>query len=132
MKTVFTNGCFDVLHKGHIHFLRNASELGGKLIVGLNSDRSVRELKGERRPVNDEEAREVNLLDLPWVDQVIVFDELTPERLIREVKPDVLVKGADYTIEEIVGADYVTSCGGIVELLPILPGYSTTKLVDQL
>jgi len=128
---VFTNGCFDLLHPGHIHQLREAKKLGDFLIVGLNSDASVRRLKGEGRPLLSADARRELLLAIRYVDAVIVFDEDTPEVLIREVQPDVLAKGAEYTEEDIVGAEFVQSCGGRVVRIPMLAGYSTTDLIAR-
>jgi len=128
---VFTNGCFDLLHPGHIHQLREAKKLGDFLIVGLNSDASVRRLKGEGRPLLSADARRELLLAIRYVDAVIVFDEDTPEALIREVQPDVLAKGAEYTEEDIVGAEFVQSYGGRVVRIPMLTGYSTTDLIAR-
>ena len=128
---VFTNGCFDLLHPGHIHQLREAKKLGDFLIVGLNSDASVRRLKGEGRPLLSADARRELLLAIRYVDAVIVFDEDTPEVLIREVQPDVLAKGAEYTEEDIVGAEFVQSYGGRVVRIPMLTGYSTTDLIAR-
>ena len=131
-KIVFTNGCFDVLHPGHIYLLRKAKELGDYLFVGLNSDESVKRLKGERRPIFKEEARKEILLALRFVDKVVIFDEDTPLELIKAVKPDFLVKGAEYAEEEIVGADFVQSYGGKIVRIEMLPEYSTTKLIELL
>lgn len=130
MKVVFTNGCFDILHRGHIEYLSKAADMGDVLVVGLNTDASVRRLKGEGRPVNNEEARALVLASLSFVDAVVLFDEDTPYELIKAVHPDVLVKGADYKVEEIVGYDIVTSYGGKVETVPLVEGYSTTKLLS--
>jgi D-sedoheptulose 7-phosphate isomerase len=128
---VFTNGCFDIIHPGHIDLLERARALGDKLVVGINSDRSVRAIKGPSRPLQSEEARKTVLLGLKSVDEVVIFDELTPERVISEVRPDVLVKGGDWKIEEIVGADLVTSYGGKVMSLPLVDGHSTTEIIDR-
>ena len=128
---VFTNGCFDILHPGHIDLLKRARSLGSKLIVGINSDRSVRAIKGSGRPIQSEAARKAVLLGLESVDEVIVFDEATPEDAIRRIKPDILVKGGDWKIGEIIGADFVQSYGGQVHSLPLVDGYSTTKIVDS-
>jgi D-sedoheptulose 7-phosphate isomerase len=131
-KTVFTNGCFDVLHPGHIDLLRRARALGDRLIVGINSDTSVRAIKGPGRPVFDQEDRRALLLGLESVDDVIVFDEQTPERLINEIAPDVLVKGGDWKADEIVGSDFVLQNGGEVVSLPLLDGYSSTRVIDSI
>ena len=128
---VFTNGCFDILHPGHIELLERARELGDRLIVGINSDRSVRAIKGASRPLQDENARRNVLLGLRSVDEVIIYDELTPERLIRELQPDVLVKGGDWKPDEIIGADIVTAKGGRVVTIPVVNGFSTTSIVER-
>lgn len=129
---VFTNGCFDILHRGHLEYLASASDLGGKLIVGLNSDRSVKKLKGESRPVNTFADRAFALAALHFVSAVIEFDEDTPLDLIRFIKPDVLVKGGDYSRESIVGADEVESEGGKVAIISFTEGYSTTLFLQKL
>lgn len=129
---VFTNGCFDILHPGHVDLLRRARELGTRLIVGINSDRSVRSIKGGKRPLQDEEARKSVLLGLASVDEVIIYDELTPEETIRKVMPDVLVKGDDWNMDEIIGADIVEANGGRVVALPLVPGYSTTAIAEKM
>lgn len=129
---VFTNGCFDIVHAGHIDFLNRAKALGSKLIVGLNSDRSVRSIKGDGRPINDEEARREVLLALRFVDDVVIFDDLTPEKLIQEIKPDVLVKGGDWKLDEIIGAKFVQSYGGQVHSLPLKDGYSSSSILERL
>lgn len=131
LKIVFTNGCFDLLHRGHVEYLSKAADLGDVLVVGLNTDASVRRLKGEGRPVNDEEARALVLASLGVVDAVVLFDEDTPYELIQAVRPEVLVKGADYKPEEIVGYDIVTSYGGLVTTVPLVEGYSTTCLLSR-
>ena len=131
-KLVFTNGCFDVLHFGHAHYLLQARKLGDILVVGLNSDNSVRRLKGETRPINGEKERAFLLASLAFVDYVVVFEEDTPEELIKTVKPDVLVKGGDYQISNIVGADFVMQNGGTVTTIPFVEGYSSTRIIDQL
>lgn len=131
-KIVFTNGCFDILHLGHIDYLMKAADLGNILIIGLNTDASVRRLKGEGRPVNDEQARALMLASLAFVDAVILFEEDTPYELIRNVQPDILVKGKDYKTEEIAGYDIVLAKCGEVITLDLLPGYSTTSLIDKL
>lgn len=128
---VFTNGCFDILHPGHIHLLSAAKEQGDLLIVGLNSDTSVKKLKGEKRPVMDEHSRAVLLASLECVDYVVLFSEETPLELIREIGPDILVKGGDYLPTEIVGADIVNAHGGKTVTIPLLKGYSSTKFINK-
>lgn len=129
---VFTNGCFDILHPGHIDLLSRAKGRGSRLIVGINSDESVRRIKGDGRPFFGQKARRDILLGLESVDDVIIFDELTPEALIRSLKPDVLVKGGDWKVDEIVGADFVRSYGGQVHALPLLDGFSSSKIVNAI
>jgi len=131
-KIVFTNGCFDVLHMGHLDYLSRAADLGDILIIGLNSDGSVKRLKGGDRPLNPEEARALLLASFRFVDTVVVFDEDTPYELIREIQPDVLVKGADYRVEEIAGHEIVLERGGSVITLELLPGYSTSALIRKI
>jgi D-sedoheptulose 7-phosphate isomerase len=131
-KIVFTNGCFDVIHPGHVDLLRRAKELGTTLVVGINSDSSVRKIKGPDRPAVSEEGRKQVLMALRSVDEVRIFDEPTPERLIQEIEPDVLVKGGDWKIDEIVGADFVRQRGGEVYSLPLVEGYSSTSILDSL
>jgi rfaE bifunctional protein nucleotidyltransferase chain/domain len=130
-KIVFTNGCFDILHPGHLHLLSSAKELGDLLIVGLNSDTSVKKLKGEKRPVMDEHSRAIVLASLECVDFVVLFSEETPLELIREVGPDILVKGGDYLPDEIVGADIVNAKGGKTVTIPLLEGFSSTKFISK-
>ena len=129
---VFTNGCFDLLHKGHIELLTRASEFGDKLIVGINSDESVKKIKGENRPIEDQKTRKKNLLNLKYVDDVYVFEETTPLKIIKFICPDVLVKGADYTIHEIVGSKFVLGNGGKTRIIPLTPGFSTTKSIEKM
>jgi len=131
-KIVFTNGCFDLLHRGHIYYLSRARAMGDVLVVGLNSDASVSRLKGRGRPLNTQQARAEVLAALAFVDYVIIFHEDTPLELIRKVRPHVLVKGGDYKAGEVVGYRDVTSWGGSVEIIPLLEGYSTSKLIDRL
>jgi len=131
-KVVFTNGCFDIIHPGHVDLLNKAKALGDRLIVGLNSDSSVRQMKGIGRPVVSQEARKAVLLGLKAVDEVVIFEELTPEILIRELRPDVLVKGGDWPVDQIVGADFVTANGGDVVSIPLLDGFSTSSLISGL
>ena len=130
-KIVFTNGCFDILHLGHVQYLAQAKELGDLLVIGLNSDLSVKRLKGETRPVNPEHARALVLAALQFVDFVILFEEDTPFELIQKIIPDVLVKGGDYNKDQIVGADIVTSNGGEVVVLDFVDGFSTTQIINQ-
>lgn len=129
---VFTNGCFDIIHAGHVYYLAEAAKHGDCLVIGLNSDSSVKKLKGDSRPVNNEEDRAMVLSALRFVDYVTVFDEETPYELIKLLKPDVLVKGGDYTFDTIVGADIVTANGGKVITIPILTGRSTTNTIEKL
>lgn len=131
-KIVFTNGCFDIIHRGHVELLRFARSLGDVLVVGLNDDESVRRLKGKNRPINTLEDRAFVLLSIRWVDFVVPFSEDTPERIIREISPNVLVKGGDYRIEDIAGADFVLSKGGRVEIFNYLEGYSTTSIIKKI
>ena len=128
---VFTNGCFDILHKGHITYLTKARELGDYLIVGLNSDSSVTQIKGPERPINKQQFRSEKLLELNSVDDVIIFNEDTPQNLINELQPNILVKGGDYKKNEIVGAREVEKKGGEVVILPLVPGYSTTEIIKE-
>jgi rfaE bifunctional protein nucleotidyltransferase chain/domain len=131
-RIVFTNGCFDILHYGHLDLLARASELGNVLVVGLNTDASVQRLKGPQRPINNEHDRAFQLASLLCVDAVCLFDEDTPKELIEAVRPNVLVKGGDYTLSQIVGADFVTAHGGQVAVIPFTPGYSTTGLITRI
>ena len=130
-KLVFTNGCFDLLHKGHLDLLSNAAGFGDKLFVGLNSDKSVKKLKGESRPKQNERTRAQKLLELKYVNHVIIFEDLTPQKLVHAISPDVLVKGGDYKKSEIVGAKHVISSGGVVKIIPLTPGFSTTSIIEQ-
>ncbi len=131
-KIVFTNGCFDLIHPGHIELLAASASKGSKLIVGLNSDTSVRLLKGEGRPLLDQESRAVVLGALSFVDATIIFEEETPYNLIKDVMPDVLIKGSDYRIEEIAGHDVVLDNGGEVLTIDLVPGYSTSSLINKI
>jgi rfaE bifunctional protein nucleotidyltransferase chain/domain len=131
-KTVFTNGCFDILHQGHIFSLSQAAKEGDFLIVGINSDDSVRRLKSSNRPVNDHSSRALLIASLVMVDAVIVFDEDTPLDLITTIEPDVLVKGGDYTLDQIVGSKEVIAYGGKVVINPIVEGYSTTFIIEKI
>jgi rfaE bifunctional protein nucleotidyltransferase chain/domain len=129
---VFTNGCFDVIHPGHIALLSEARKLGSFLLVGVNSDRSVRSLKGEDRPIQGEKARAFVVASLKPVDGVVLFDEETPLEVIRELVPDVLVKGGDYAKEQVVGREVVEGAGGRVVIVPLLPGHSTSGILRKL
>lgn len=131
-KVVFTNGCFDILHLGHVEYLEKAAGLGTRLVVAVNADSSVRRLKGLERPINSEDARARILAALSFVDAVTIFEEDTPAELIAALTPDVLVKGSDYSLAEIVGADHVISHGGEVLTVDLVPGYSTTGLIDKM
>lgn len=131
-RVVFTNGCFDLVHRGHIDSLAKAAEFGDRLIVGLNSDISVKLLKGKNRPLIDQQSRAVLLASLLMVDAVVLFDEETPYELIRCIVPDVLVKGNDYRIEEIAGFDVVLNSGGRVERIELTEGFSTTDLIQKI
>ena len=129
---VFTNGCFDLLHRGHIDSLSKAATLGDRLIVATNADISLKLLKGENRPINDQQSRTIMLASLLMVDAVILFYEETPFNLINSIRPDVLVKGSDYQIEEIVGSDIVLASGGRVERIERTEGFSTTNLIKKI
>jgi D-beta-D-heptose 7-phosphate kinase/D-beta-D-heptose 1-phosphate adenosyltransferase len=131
-KVVFTNGVFDLLHPGHVRYLKHARLLGDVLIVGVNSDRSVRSNKGDGRPINREEERAEVLAALDAVDAVVLFDEETPHDLIAAVRPDVLVKGADWPEDGIVGRDIVEARGGVVVRVPVEPGYSTSAIIEKI
>jgi rfaE bifunctional protein nucleotidyltransferase chain/domain len=131
-KVVFTNGCFDIIHSGHIYYLTEAKKLGDLLVIGLNTDESVRQLKGENRPVNNQYDRSVVLSALKPVDFVCYFDEDTPLELIKLINPDVLVKGADYSIDNIVGADFVIANGGSVQTIQLVQGKSTTNIINKM
>ncbi|HLZ15725.1 MAG TPA: D-glycero-beta-D-manno-heptose 1-phosphate adenylyltransferase [Cyclobacteriaceae bacterium] len=131
-KVVFTNGCFDLLHLGHVDYLEKARNLGDRLIVGLNSDSSVGRFKGPERPIQDQNSRARVLAGLQFVDLVVFFDEDTPFDLISKLVPNILVKGSDYLAENIVGADVVKRNGGVVNTIDFVPGYSTTKIVEKI
>jgi len=132
-KIVFTNGCFDILHRGHVEYLCHARDLGDKMIVGLNTDASVKRLgKSPERPINNEETRALVLAALECIDAIILFDEDTPYDLIKLVQPDILVKGNDYKAEDIVGYDIVKAKGGSVKTIPLVQGFSTTTLIEKL
>ncbi|HKL08096.1 MAG TPA: D-glycero-beta-D-manno-heptose 1-phosphate adenylyltransferase [Bacteroidales bacterium] len=131
-KIVFTNGCFDILHRGHIEYLAQAANFGDILMIGLNTDDSVRKLKGDSRPVQDQYARALLLASLHFVHAVVYFNEDTPYELIKKVQPDILIKGSDYHVEDIVGSDIVMQKGGEVKTIDFIPGYSTTSIIDKL
>lgn len=131
-KVVFTNGCFDLLHLGHLHYLAMSKTLGDYLVIGLNSAESVRRLKGQHRPINDSDTRRFMLAALSFVDLVVEFAEDTPLQLIQRLQPDVLVKGGDYELSQIVGADVVRAKGGRVLTLPFVEGYSTTQIEQRI
>ncbi|MBQ2397558.1 MAG: D-glycero-beta-D-manno-heptose 1-phosphate adenylyltransferase [Bacteroidales bacterium] len=131
-RIVFTNGCFDLLHLGHVDYLAKAKDLGERLIIGVNTDSSVKRLKGEHRPLQDENSRLHILAALQSVDAVVLFDEDTPYELIKEIEPDILVKGADYKIKNIVGYDIVVSRGGSVQTIEFIEGYSTTLIEKRI
>lgn len=131
-KVVFTNGVFDLLHIGHITYMAKAAELGDKLIIGLNADSSVKRIKGEDRPVNDQNSRALLLAALFFVDAVVVFEEDTPHQLISTLLPDILVKGADYAIESIVGGKEVIANGGEVKTIEFVEGYSSTNIIRRI
>jgi rfaE bifunctional protein nucleotidyltransferase chain/domain len=129
---VFTNGCFDILHRGHLEYLAKASDLGTNLIIGLNSDASVKRLKGADRPINNEQDRAFALACLSFTHLIVVFDEDTPANLIELLKPEILVKGGDYVAESIVGYAETIARGGHVEIIPFCKGYSTTSLIEKI
>lgn len=131
-KIVFTNGCFDIMHRGHIEVLSKSSDLGDKLIVGLNSDSSIQKLKGENRPIIDENSRAITLAALNFVDAIVLFYEETPINLITNIKPDVLAKGGDYKVNTIVGHKIVQKNGGKVTLIPFVDGFSSTNIINKI
>ena len=131
-EVVFTNGCFDIIHKGHIEVLAQTADLGDRLIVGLNADSSIQKLKGKNRPIIDEQSRAILLASLSFVDAVVLFSEDTPSNLISTLKPDVLAKGGDYEISTIVGHKVVQENGGQVILVPFVDGFSSTMIIDKI
>lgn len=131
-KIVFTNGCFDLVHRGHLEVLANTADLGDKLIIGLNSDSSIKELKGENRPIMDEISRAILLASLQFVDAIVFFSEETPYKLIETLIPDVLAKGGDYKVTEIAGNGVVLENGGEVILVPFIDGFSSTNIVEKI
>ena len=131
-KIVFTNGCFDLVHRGHLEVLANTADLGDKLIIGLNSDSSIKDLKGENRPIMDEISRAILLASLQFVDAVVFFSEETPYKLIETLVPDILAKGGDYKVTEIAGNEVVLENGGEVILVPFIDGFSSTNIVEKI
>ncbi len=131
-KVIFSNGCFDIVHLGHIDYLEKTRNLGDKLLVGINTDASVKRLKGENRPIINEYARARMLAAFAFVDAVILFDEATPKELIETICPNILVKGNDYSIENIVGADFVIKNGGEVKTIALVEGYSTSNIIQKI
>lgn len=132
LEVCFTNGCFDLIHKGHIRYLEEAARLGDKLVVAVNADASVSRLKGEHRPIKDEETRALLLAAMSFIDMVIIFGEDTPLELITSLSPDILVKGGDWSIDQIVGSEHVINHGGVVKSLQFIPGHSTTSLEEKI
>lgn len=131
-KIVFTNGCFDIVHRGHIEYLAKASDFGDILVIGLNTDQSVKKLKGDGRPINDEFSRAILLASLQFIDYVVLFEEDTPHSLIKKIIPHVLIKGGDYKIEEIVGNEVVFQNGGKVITIPFVTGFSSTTIINKI
>jgi len=131
-KIIFTNGCFDIIHPGHIDYLAKAASLGNKLIIGVNTDKSVQKLKGPHRPIQNQDSRTFILAALEFTSAIVLFDEDTPAELIAALKPDILVKGADYSIDQIAGAETVMASGGSVVLLPYLKGFSTSGIEKKI
>jgi len=131
-KIVFTNGCFDLVHRGHLEVLANSADLGDKLIIGLNSDSSIKDLKGGNRPIIDEISRSILLASLQFVDAIVFFSEETPQKLIETLVPDILAKGGDYKVKEIVGHEVVLENGGEVILVPFIDGFSSTNIVEKI
>ncbi|MCF8219528.1 MAG: D-glycero-beta-D-manno-heptose 1-phosphate adenylyltransferase [Bacteroidales bacterium] len=131
-KMVFSNGCFDIMHHGHVEYLSKAADFGNLLMIGLNSDNSVRRLKGENRPLNRQNSRALLLAAMQFVDYVVLFDEDTPYELIKAVQPDVLVKGKDYKAADIVGYDIVTGQGGEVKTIDLVKGFSTSGIIEKI
>ena len=133
-RIVFTNGCFDIIHRGHISYLRESRQLGDLLIIGLNSDKSVKRLKGPERPINNQTDRAFVLEALDFVDYIVIFDQDTPLSIISAIKPDIYTKAGDYSLDNIIGpgigADYVTSYGGIVKIIDLVKGYSSTRIIN--
>jgi len=131
-KIVFTNGCFDLVHRGHVEVLANTADLGDRLIIGLNSDTSIYKLKGEKRPIIDENSRAILLASLQFIDAIVLFSEATPYQLIESILPDILAKGGDYKVEEITGHELVLRNGGEVILVPFIDGFSTSNIINKI
>ena len=131
-KIVFTNGCFDIIHLGHIELLAKASDLGDKLIIGINSDLSVKSLKGKERPVLDEKSRSIIIAALNFVDAVVVFEELTPLKIIKKIQPEIIVKGGDYNEDDVVGKNFISKYNGSVIILPLTKGFSSTSILNKI
>ena len=131
-KIVFTNGCFDLVHRGHVEVLANTADLGDRLIIGLNSDTSIHKLKGEKRPIIDENSRAILLASLQFIDAIVLFSEATPYQLIECILPDILAKGGDYKVEEITGHELVLRNGGEVILVPFIDGFSTSNIINKI
>ena len=131
-KIVFTNGCFDIVHRGHIDVLSKIADLGDKIIVGINSDKSINKIKGEKRPIIDQFSRSLLLASIGFIDAVVIFDNDTPLELIESINPDILAKGGDYKVEEIVGHNTVIKNGGRVITIPLVKGFSTTNIVNYI
>ena len=132
LKIVFTNGCFDILHLGHIDYLSRAASFGDILIIGVNTDESVKGLKGSGRPINDESSRAQLLAALEFVDVVVLFNDKTPIELIKTITPDILAKGGDYKAEDVVGYEHVITSGGEMRIIDFLPGYSTSSIIQKI
>ena len=131
-KIVFTNGCFDILHLGHIELLAKAADLGNKLIIAVNSDESIKVLKGEKRPILDEKSRSIIIASLEKVNAVIIFKESTPLDVIKKINPDIIVKGGDYIKEDVIGKNYIEKYGGEVIIFPLSEGFSTTSILEKI
>ena len=131
-KIVFTNGCFDLVHRGHVEVLAKISDLGDKLVVGLNSDFSIQKIKGKQRPIVDEHSRSLLLASIQFIDAIVIFDDSTPLNLIDELNPDILAKGGDYNIQDIVGHDIVVRNGGKVTTIPLVKGFSSTDIINHI
>ena len=131
-KIVFTNGCFDILHLGHIELLAKAADLGNKLIIAINSDASIKILKGEKRPILDEKSRSIIIASLEKVNAVIIFKESTPLDVIKKINPDIIVKGGDYIKEDVIGKNYIEKYGGEVIIFPLSEGFSTTSILEKI
>ena len=131
-KIVFTNGCFDILHLGHIELLAKAADLGNKLIIAINSDASIKGLKGEKRPILDEKSRSIIIASLEKVNAVIIFKESTPLDVIKKINPDIIVKGGDYIKEDVIGKNYIEKYGGEVIIFPLSEGFSTTSILEKI